>query len=129
MIKEYSMKTQANSKLTKNFTVKEFACNDGSDLVLIDSELVDILQKIRDHVKKPVHINSAYRTPSYNKKIGGASKSQHLEGKAADIRIDGETPERVAEIAEYYGADGIGLYNTFTHIDTRGITARWDFRK
>lgn len=128
MIKKYSLKTQANHRLTKNFTVKEFACNDGSDTVLIDSNLVDILQKIRDHVKKPVHINSAYRTPSHNKKVGGSPKSQHVDGRAADIRIDGETPERVAKIAEYYGADGIGLYDTFTHIDTRGYKSRWDYR-
>ena len=71
---------------------------------------MDVLQDIRDHFKKAVNINSAYRTEAYNKKVGGASKSQHLYGKAADIVISGVKPREIAEYAESKGVGGIGLY-------------------
>jgi len=73
----YSLIQEGSTKLSANFTISEFACNDGSDVVLISQQLVSILQKIRNWAKAPVHINSAYRTPTYNKKIGGATYSQH----------------------------------------------------
>lgn len=85
MVKTYSVKNQGNVKLSANFTVKEFACKDGSDSVLVDTALVEVLQKIRDYFGKPVIINSAYRTPEHNRKVGGSSGSYHVKGMAADI--------------------------------------------
>lgn len=127
MVKTYSIKVNGNTKLSKNFVVKEFACKDGSDSVLISSELVDILQKIRDHFRKPITINSAYRNKAYNKKIGGATYSQHVYGTAADIVVQGVKPEEVAKYAEYLmpKTGGIGLYSTFTHVDVRSNRSRW----
>ena len=46
-----------------------------------------ILDPIRVHAKKPVHVNSAYRCPDLNRKIGGAPSSQHMLGQAADITL------------------------------------------
>ena len=54
MLNVYSLKKDGNIKLSSNFKVKEFACQDGTDPIFIDSELVEILQKIRTHFKKPV---------------------------------------------------------------------------
>ena len=127
MVKTYSIKTNGNLKLSNNFTVKEFACKDGSDTVLIDSALVDLLQKIRDHFGKPITINSAYRNATYNKKIGGVSNSQHVYGTAADIVVQGVKPEEVAKYAEYLmpKTGGIGLYSSFTHVDVRSNRSRW----
>ncbi|NLF80409.1 MAG: DUF882 domain-containing protein, partial [Clostridia bacterium] len=85
----YSRARDGGQALSKNFTVREFACADGSDKILIDSELVLLLQKIRDHFHRPLLITSAYRSPAYNKKIGGASNSYHLKGMAADHYISG----------------------------------------
>ncbi|MBQ7985688.1 MAG: DUF882 domain-containing protein, partial [Clostridia bacterium] len=126
-VKTYSRKKQGNLKLSANFLVKEFACKDGSDYILIDTKLVEVLQKIRDHFGKAVTINSAYRNPNYNKKIGGVSNSQHTKGTAADIVVSGIKCEEVAKYAEYLMADsgGIGLYNRFVHIDTRAKRSRW----
>ncbi len=125
MIKAYSKKKDGNKKLSTNFRVKEFACADGSDPIFIDSELVDILQKIRSHFGK-VTITSAYRTPTHNKKVGGTTYSQHLYGRAADIKVQGIAPKEVAEYAEsLLDAGGIGIYNTFTHIDVRSTKSRW----
>lgn len=128
MIKAYSKSKDGNKKLSTNFKVSEFACNDGSDPIFIDSELVEVLQSIRTYFKKPVTINSAYRTASYNKKVGGAIYSQHLYGTAADIVVTGIKPSEVAEYAETLlkNTGGIGRYPTFTHIDVRAIKSRWN---
>lgn len=127
-IKAYSKAKDGNKKLSKNFRVKEFACTDGSDPIFIDSALVEILQKLRDHFGKPVTITSAYRTPGKNKTCGGTTYSQHLYGKAADIKINGVTPKKVASQAEKLmpKTGGIGVYKTFTHIDVRSSKSRWN---
>lgn len=119
MIKIYSLKKDGELSLSKNFKVKEFRCKDGSDTIKIDTELVTMLQKIRDIVGVPVKINSAYRTPSYNAKVGGAKNSYHTKGQACDIVCSGKTPLDIAKIAESLGMRGIIKYNTFTHVDTR----------
>ncbi len=74
-----------------------------------------------------ITINSAYRCPAHNKKVGGSPKSQHVDGTATDITVSGMTPTAVQDASE--GFDGLGRYDTFTHVDSRGTKARWDFRK
>ena len=126
-IKAYSKKKDGNKKLSTNFRVKEFACTDGSDPIFIDSDLVNILQKIRNHFGKSVTITSAYRTPGKNKAVGGQTYSQHLYGRAADIKVKGVAPKTVAAYAEklLVNKGGIGTYSTFTHVDVRSTKARW----
>ena len=129
-VKTYSVKKDGSTYLSENFKVKEFACNDGSDTVLISDELVDLLQKIRDHFGVAVTINSGYRTSAYNKKVGGVSNSQHVKGTAADIVVKGVDPLTVGQYVEYIMPDhgGIGVYQTFTHVDVRSNRSRWDQR-
>lgn len=129
-VKTYSVKKDGSTYLSDNFKVKEFACNDGSDTVLIADELVSLLQKIRDHFGVAVTINSGYRTSTYNKKVGGTTNSQHVKGTAADIVAKGVDPLTVAQYAEYLMPDsgGIGVYQTFTHVDVRTNRSRWDNR-
>ena len=129
-VKTYSVKKDGSTYLSNNFKVKEFACNDGSDTVLISDELVDLLQKIRDHFRVAVTINSGYRTSTYNKKVGGATNSQHVKGTAADIVAKGVDPLTVGQYVEYIMPDhgGIGVYQTFTHVDVRSNRSRWDQR-
>lgn len=129
-VKTYSVAKDGGTYLSANFRVREFACNDGSDTVLISSELVTLLQKIRDHFGRATVINSGYRTASYNQKVGGASKSQHVQGTAADIVVSGVDPLAVAQYAEFLmpGSGGIGVYQTFTHVDVRSSRSRWDNR-
>lgn len=127
-IKAYSKAKDGNVKLSANFRVKEFACADGSDPIFIDTELVTVLQKIRSHFGRAVTITSAYRTPTHNAKVGGTAYSQHLYGKAADIKVCGYKPQKVADYAETImtGRGGIGRYGTFTHIDVRSAKSRWN---
>src|SRR5699024_11125614 len=86
-VKSYSAKKDGSTCLSANFRVKEFACKDGSDTVLISDELVALLQAIRDHFGAAVTIHSGYRTESYNAspQVNGSKNSQHCKGTAADI--------------------------------------------
>lgn len=126
-IKTYSKSQYGGVKLSANFTAREFACNDGSDLILIDDKLVTILQRIRNWANAPIKISSAYRTAKHNKAIGGTSNSYHVKGQAADIIVTGKTPAEVAKFAEAIGVTGIGLYTAqnFVHIDTRSAKYFW----
>ena len=127
MIKTFSMKKDGDKHVANNFIVREFACKDGSDKVLIDTELAYLLQRIRDHFSKPVIITSAYRSEAYNKKIGGVKNSRHLKGSASDICISTVPPAEIAKYAEFLmpTKGGIGLYDCFVHIDTRENRSRW----
>ena len=128
VVKVYSKAKEGDVKLSKNFTVKEFACSDGTDTVFISLALVNLLQKIRNHFGKAVIINSAYRTEAHNKSIGGATYSQHKYGLAADIHINGVTPKEIADYVETLmpSSGGIGIYKSFVHVDVRQVKSRWN---
>jgi len=126
-VKVYSKLYDGNKQLSKNFKVREFACNDGSDAVFVSQALVDILQAVRDHFEKPVTITSAYRTPDYNLRVDGSKYSQHTYGLAADIKVTGVEPSTVASFVEKLLGEsgGVGRYGTFTHVDVRKPKTRW----
>jgi uncharacterized protein YcbK (DUF882 family) len=123
------------AKITTNFSLEEFKCKDGSDIpndVLKNIiELAKNLQVLRDAIGKSITINSGYRSPKYNAKIGGVKNSQHVKGKASDLRVSGMTPKEVALVIEglieqgKMKQGGIGIYPNFTHYDIRGVKARW----
>nr|DAU27097.1 MAG TPA: peptidase [Bacteriophage sp.] len=129
-INAYSKAKDGNKKLSTHFKVKEFACKDGSDAVLVAPRLVMVLQSIRSHFGAPVTIASAYRTPQYNAKVGGVAHSQHCYGTAADIIVKGQTPEAVGAFARELMPDwgGVGIYSQqgFTHVDVREVRADWN---
>ena len=127
-LQAYSVAKDGAKQLTRNFKVREFKCQDGTDPVFIDLRLVDILQQVRDHFGKAVTITSAFRTASHNKKVGGATYSQHCYGKAADIKVSGVAASAVADYVETLmpNTGGIGRYPTFTHVDVRTTKSRWN---
>ena len=130
MVREYSLRRDGDLQLSPHFRLAEFASKDGSDKVLVDDDLVTLLEQIREAAGGAVTINSGYRSPAHNAAVGGVSSSQHLYGRAADIVVSGASPLLVGQIAEYYldRRGGIGVYQTFTHVDTRAIRSRWDQR-
>jgi len=124
-------------KLSKNFSLSEFACNDGSttpDEVIVNLRLLaEQLQILRDFIGKAITINSGYRSPHYNDVvIKGAKRSQHKLGTAADIRVEGVSPREIHGIISELIKDGrmkeggLGKYSSFTHYDIRGTKARWN---
>jgi hypothetical protein len=118
-IRIFSKKEEGEVYLTANFKVKEFASKDGQDKLALHLPMVRQLQKIRDHFGKAVTINSGYRSKAHNKKVGGASNSYHVKGRAFDIVVKGVRPADVARYASEIGIKGIIRYNTFTHVDSR----------
>ena len=127
-IAAFSYATEGSTRLSNHFKVYEFRCKDNTDPIFVAPALVNILETIREHFNKPVYINSAYRNPAYNAMIGGAKKSMHMYGMAADIHINGVTPKQIAEFAETLMPDsgGIGIYDNFCHIDVRYVKSRWN---
>lgn len=127
-INAYSLKKAGEKKLSVNFKVKEFKCNDGTDTVFVAPALVNLLQEARAYFKAPITINSAYRTDSYNSKVGGATYSQHKYGTAADISVRGKNPKSVYDWFDKKlgNSGGVGLYKNFVHVDVREVKARWN---
>ena len=122
-------------KLSKNFNLREFKCSDGSstplEVVKNLEKLATNLQVLREKVDSPITITSGYRSPTHNKKIGGAEKSQHILGTAADFKVKGMRPSEVYAIIENLIKEGkiqeggLGLYSNWIHYDIRGTKARW----
>jgi len=122
-------------KLTKNFSLSEFECKCGCEMPQSVKanivELAENLQTLRDEVGR-LDLTNAYRCKAHNADVGGSTNSQHLVGKAADVKSSYFTPSEIAEVvdglmkSERIKAGGVGRYNTFTHVDIRGRIARWD---
>jgi uncharacterized protein YcbK (DUF882 family) len=113
--------------ISANFSRAEFACKCGCGFDTVDAELLDLLEKIRAHFGRSITINCGCRCPAHNAAIepAGAENSQHLYGRAADIVVKDTPPPIVHELAHQLGANGLGEYNSFTHLDTRVGYARW----
>ena len=115
--------------LSRNFSKHEFTCR-CCGRIEINPRLVDALQELRDLAGLPVRVTSGYRCPEHNRGIGGATRSQHLLGTAADIVVRGMTPAemyRLAEDIEAFHNGGIGVYpdKGFIHVNVRDRRARW----
>ena len=126
-------------KLTKNFSKSEFECKCGCEMpqdVLDNIKiLAEQLQIVRNKLNKPIKINSAYRCKYQNDiTVKGSKNSQHKLGLAADIVVNGMSPNGVFGFVNKLMAldiikrGGLGQYNTFTHFDIRGYISRWDNR-
>jgi lysozyme family protein len=94
-------------------------------------KLVEVLDELRERLGHPIVLNSVYRGEAYNRSVGGASGSQHKKFCAGDFRVIGlGRPVDWASAlrtlrAENFFQGGIGVYETFVHVDTRGWPANW----
>ena len=115
-----------NYKVTDHFTLGEFQCNNGADTVKYDKQIVTALEAARLFFNVPITVSSAYRPADYNKKIGGATKSYHVYGKAVDHYCE-LSYTLLAKFYEVYGLKGIGCYydDHFVHIDSRLTKFLW----
>ena len=135
MLKTYSLKRDGNTRLSAHFQVKEFKCKDGSDKIIVNMDLINLLEQLYDKLGAgAINITSGYRTPSHSVKVGGYATDQHTKGNAADItakKKDG-TPFSSKDITlaleDLNHAGGIGLINKngSVHLDVRGKKCWFD---
>ena len=117
-------------KIGTHFDRSEFACKCGCGFDTVDVKLLEVLEGVRAYFDVPVYVNSACRCVAHNHSVGGSPRSQHVKGRAADIRVLGHTPQEVADYVESMMKSwgGVGVYpkKNFVHVDTRsGDPARW----
>jgi len=123
----------SNFKASENFAYREFKTHGmqtptlQNHVIRLDRDLVTACQKLRRMVG-PVVILSAYRDSVHNARIGGATRSQHLLGKAIDM--DRRKMARVDEAtARAAGFNGIGMLSranpVVIHMDVRKTATRW----
>ena len=112
----------------KYFSRVEFKCQCGCGFDVVDYELGEVLDELRDHYQVPVTINSGCRCKAHNEAIGGAYNSTHTLGKAADVVVHEVPSDDVYEYlcGKYPTTFGLGKYKGRIHIDVRSAKARWD---
>lgn len=110
----------------KYFKVREFRCK-CCGVASVHQSIIDLCDRIREELGKPIAVTSGYRCSKHNSAVGGAVRSQHVLGTAADLYpLDRSLLPKLKEIALRLNADGgVGLYKSFVHVDTRGYKARW----
>ena len=124
------------NKLNKYFSRNEFECKCGCGFDAVDSELLRLLTITRKHFDAPLTITSACRCLSHNESVQReansnyiplSSRSKHMKGIAADIKVKGVTPAAVYEFLDNHAPNtlGLGKYSSFTHVDVRAEKARW----
>ena len=108
-----------------NFSPEEIACR-GDGTIRINEPALDKLQALRDRISVPMIVHSAYRSPAYNRQIGEAKHSMHLQGAAFDISMANHDPESFEAAARTVGFPGFDFYprQNFMHIDI-GRTRQW----
>ena len=120
----------------RNFKRDEFLCPCGCGFDDIDPLIVTTLQRLRDEVQRPVIVNSGCRCRSHNAAVKGAPQSQHMQGKAADIRIDGMTSREIFDTLRRLYLDGelyvgyvYAINGRSVHVDVRApqsqVVRRW----
>lgn len=131
------VKKGSNSKVSLNFTEDEFHSNssDAPSSHYVDENVINAWQWLRNRFGVAVRITSTGRTPSHNAAVGGASGSKHMEFDPV-VAVDGQFYSNNSDIVKEISEDimnkgqvytmltnefkirGIGLYNTFIHLDT-----------
>ena len=95
-------------KISEHFTLEELVYSDIAKRHSLDNNpdkltisnltrLAELLENVRTLFNQPIRINSAYRSITVNSLLGSKPTSQHCLGCAADIRIDGLTPDQIVK--------------------------------
>ena len=114
--------------LTPHFSEKECECHCGCGDDEMSHDYMEILERIRLEMKRPLNLSSAKRCPAHNMKVSKTGRhGPHTFGRAVDVLISGADALRLVEVARKYGMSGIGLQQRgphnkrFVHIDNLGI--------
>lgn len=135
-IKTYSKAKDGSVRLSDHFVVREFACPD-SDRIAVDTDLVDVLERLYAFLGcSKIIITSGYRTPAYDRKVGGNGYGYHTTGQAADVNcwhmVNGKEERYHGSVIccalqELGWEHGIGwIAGAAVHIDTRAARYWFD---
>lgn len=95
------------------------------------SGTLKVIDKMTTRIGCPLRdFTSVYRSPRYNRAVGGKSRSYHMSNIACDIQYKGASPSHVSYVAKQlrsqgYYKGGVGRYSSFVHVDTRGSNVSW----
>lgn len=131
-----SINTLLKELRVRYFKLEDFRCRCGcTNPNEVPTELCELVDAIREELGYPILITSGYRCFKHNAKVGGALKSIHLTGQAADLvvyapketqDVVNKLTKKMQQIAMRLNPDGgVGLYNWGVHVDVRGSRARW----
>lgn len=112
--------------ISKYFSRHEIACKCGCGLDTMDAETLMVADDAREFVGKPITPSSGARCLNHNRAVGSTDGSQHVKCRAIDLPVD--DPKALYDYLsrKYSGKYGLGLYDTFVHIDTKtGASRRW----
>lgn len=106
--------------LTTHFKSSELACKCGCEKIAMENEFLELLERFRKAINRPVFISSGFRCENHNKAVGGSHNSYHLRGKAVDI-VCKSSIDRYAILREALKIKftGIGIHSQFIHVDNR----------
>lgn len=112
-------------QLTKDISLKDFQCKcKDCKFVPVNITHLKKVQELMDKLNVVFHINSGRRCCSHNFKVGGEPESFHILGYATDLSLPGDDIHKFQSEFEIF--DGVGIYRTFIHCDSRGFQkARW----
>lgn len=107
------------TQLTNHFSAAELDCPHCGKCVMQPAFMAK-LEQLRVAYGKPITINSGYRCPEHNKAVGGAPKSYHMQGRAADIAVPNKSERyKLVKIAMQLGFAGIEISKAHLHVDNR----------
>lgn len=114
-----------------SFKYEEVRCPCGEcDGGMPDFRFMDRLQALRTAYGKPMTLESCVRCEKHNKGVGGATSSQHVRGRAADVVVRNVADRfLLVKLALEMGFGGIGINRTTVHVDDRRIGAMWHYYK
>lgn len=129
----YVSKLGRDHKVSPHFKLREFQSKDGADKVLISDELLAKLEEARAYGGFTITVNSGYRSAAHNKKVGGATNSNHTKGLAADVVFmkDGKvvSAKLICCLCQTLGINGVAyISDKAVHLDVAPRTYRGDER-
>jgi len=103
------------------------ACSMQPRLVVSLEKLADLWMKAKG---KTIRVTSGYRCSKHNQAVGGAKSSRHMLGQAVDCSMKPIDQAQFISLAKQCGFGGIGIGDTFVHIDVRAIPCEpWHYNK
>ncbi|MDR3165214.1 MAG: peptidase M15 [Synergistaceae bacterium] len=105
-------------QISTHFKLREFQCR-CCGLVKLSPRLLRMLEKLREAARVPLVVTSGYRCPNHNRHVGGAPRSLHLDGCAADILAAPSAQKHLFAIAKSIGFSQVicGDYKKYLHLE------------